>query len=335
MNRRACKINLTTREQMFSFSRNFLVQESNQEKGTNAGRVRVGREFEPPWMFVSSLKQELCAVVRMMEGEMVEALSREQPEQPAVNAEYLSSGRDLLIEEYLGFVESVAKRLIQSMRLPVALYEEFVAAGYLGLVEAAERFVPESGPGFKRYAFLRIRGAIIDGLRRSSDISGPAYRFSRALQAAHEVREMTAAEHDDHRESAPVKLARILDAAAQGAIAFRLSMEDADRAFATLSDAHTPEIGLLESEETKKLRQVVATLPLIERKIIEEYYFNGRSFTEIAELHGEGISKSWVSRLHVRALARIREGLLKVYGVSVPRIRRRRRARRVSRSDSA
>ena len=210
--------------------------------------------------------------------------------------------RDALIERYRGFVEMVARKLIHCLGLPNEQYEEFVAAGYLGLVEAAGRYDKRVGASFKTYAYLRIRGAMIDSIRECSDVSGAGYRYARALQAAQELREdELASELSGKARGRSERLARMLEYAAKSALAFRLSMSDAEHEIVAIMDADDPETNALARERAQIFVSLVATLPKKERMVVEEYYFKGKSFSEVVEAH-PGFSKSWVSRLHSRAL---------------------------------
>src|SRR5437868_836485 len=95
--------------------------------------------------------------------------------------------RDCLIEEYQSYVHQVARKLIHLMNLPFELLDEIVSSGYVGLVEAAERFNASQGVDFRTYAFLRIRGAMIDNIRNTSDLTGKAYKSAKALKAVQEL----------------------------------------------------------------------------------------------------------------------------------------------------
>ena len=69
-------------------------------------------------------------------------------------------------------------------------------------------------------------------------------------------------------------------------------------------DESTPEEGLIHNEKKRRLRTAIRRLPPRERKLVEGYYFEDRPFQEVAaEL---GVSKSWASRLHTRALLLLR-----------------------------
>lgn len=221
--------------------------------------------------------------------------------------------RDALIAEYQDYVHYVVGYLIHSMGLPAQFFDEFVSAGYLGLVEAAERFDFSAGRPFKNFAFLRIRGAIIDSIRECSELSGKAYRYARALRAADELRQELTSDLDapEVNDSTPSqdRLAAVLDFAAKSVMAFRLTLAECENTISTTGAyGENPEILLDQKENLESYRSLVATLPQKERLVIEEYYFNDKSFAEIADEHA-GLSKSWISRLHTRALQRLQQQL--------------------------
>lgn len=224
------------------------------------------------------------------------------------------SARDKLIEEYREYVHCIVGTMVQSMGLPVQFFDEFVAAGYLGLVEAASRFDYASGRDFKSYAFLRIRGSVIDSIRECADTSGKAYRYVKALQAAHNLREEGGADAAQSESSKDEALAAVFDFASKGVLAFRLSVDDAEEELYTeIGSPSTPEEVLGRRRKIEKIKGIVATLPEKERLVIEEFYFKDRSFTEIAD-GPSGLSKSWVSRLHTKALQLIQDKLLEEMG---------------------
>jgi len=224
-----------------------------------------------------------------------------------VSEERPQSQQDKLIAEYQDYVNSIVGTMVKTMGLPLQFFDEFVSAGYLGLVEAASRFDHQSGKDFRGFAFLRIRGAIIDSIRECADTSGKAYRYVKAIQATHNLREDCFDSEQSHASAASREeaLAEVFDFAAKGVLAFRLSVDDAEEEiFDELGSPETPEEHLNFRQNNEKIRAVIATLPEKERLVIEEFYFNDRSFTEIAD-GPHGLSKSWVSRLHTRALERL------------------------------
>lgn len=217
------------------------------------------------------------------------------------------SNRSALVEEYQSFVHLVVGRLIGTLRLPKDQFDEFVSAGNLGLVEAASRFDFSQGVDFKSYAFLRIRGAIIDSIRECSDLSGKAYRCAKALQIANDLRETIAESPQGFGDTPEEKLQEFLDLAAKGALAFRLSYQDAEVEITELiAEGQDPETQLELDGERKRLNDLVESLPEKERQVIKELYFSDKTITEMANASGT-MTKSWVSRLHARALNILKE----------------------------
>lgn len=218
--------------------------------------------------------------------------------------------RNSLIEEYADFAELVVARLIRSMRLPIASRDDFMSAGFLGLIEAAGRFDESRGPEFRGYAYLRIRGAIIDYIRTSCDLTGYAYRRFKALEAAQELREVELEGSSPARKASRSSSQDAVSYLEKLAVAFKVSGErDEDSEQTEEPDLQHPEAVLEEKQRRQKIRAIVATLPEKERTIIEQYYFRDQKFIDVAEQF-TGVSKSWVSRLHDRALEMLREKMV-------------------------
>ena len=165
--------------------------------------------------------------------------------------------RDALIENHRSFVTSIVARMVKSMQLPSNIFDDFVSAGYLGLVEAAERYDKSQGSGFKAWAAMRIRGAVIDAIRDSSAISGKAYRYFQRLEAVDNLRQEVHAELEkqDADTTREKKLARMLDFAARGALVFRLSISDCENEVLDVKDSRPDAEGLIANiQETKKIQ---------------------------------------------------------------------------------
>lgn len=212
-------------------------------------------------------------------------------------------GRNDLIEQFRFYVVKIVSRLMVVMGLPSEWREDFVAAGYLGLVEAASRFDKNCGVDFRTYAFHRVRGAVIDSVRRSCSVSSRAYRILRHLEAASDIRsvELSGPKNVSDEE----RLAHIVDYLSQSAFAYRLQgvinsppLEERE-----ISD---PEQDYIKGEKEIRIRAVLEELPKLERDIIRQHYFEGKRFSEIAESM-PGTSRSWISRLHSRGLKRLKE----------------------------
>lgn len=234
------------------------------------------------------------------------------------------AARDKLIIKYQVYVEAIAGQMVRKLGLPPHMFDDFVSAGYMGLIEAASRYDKGSKTVFQSYAYMRIKGAIIDSIRRTSELSGRGYRFAKALEAIQSMQED--AEVDLGRNNAVIKanraptkqtiqsrkeeLARILDYGLKGVLAYRMTVEDADEEISGPAEDIHPENDMLNIERDELFGQLVDQLPEKERHVIKQFYFHDKSFHEIVD-EEKGYSKSWISKLHMRGIERIKQGFLK------------------------
>lgn len=210
-------------------------------------------------------------------------------------------GDDRFIEEHRGLVEGLARKVRSELDLRCEL-DDLVAYGLTGLLQARKRFDPARGVQFRTFAYYRIRGAILDGVRRMAFMPRAAHRRMRLAEATDAVAEPLG----EARGATGVGPSRAAagealdDALGKISAAFTLSAlgQDAE------SPAETPADVLVAAEVGHRVRDAVGRLPDRERALVEGFYFHGRRFDEVAaEL---GISKSWASRLHTKALSRLR-----------------------------
>lgn len=238
--------------------------------------------------------------------------------------------RNLLVEEYREYAERLVRLLMRRMSLREDLYDDYRSAAYLGLIDAADRYDRTSPYSFQTYAFHRIRGAVIDSMRKSGGARGRRYFMLKALAANESLHESALSPYiDEHKlpsaknseENSRVaqedrQLARILDYAASAVITHKLAKFGPTLAVGshghlevnianTADDAPSPEELLAEQSDFILLRRYIADLSEIERSVIEGFYFRDLTITEVAE-EVVGASKSWVSRVHHRAIQRLK-----------------------------
>jgi len=181
--------------------------------------------------------------------------------------------------------------------------DDLRSAGHEGLVGAARSFDPSHGVPFRRWANLKVRGAMIDAIRAQGNVPRRVYARLRAIEAADRVSEAAA---EDEAQS-PTKsdaeadarldgyLARLATAMAVGLVA-EASLDAEDAVDPVLS----AEERLASHELGTFVRAAVDNQPEAERHLVKRHYFDGITFDEAAkEL---GLSKSWASRLHARAI---------------------------------
>lgn len=208
--------------------------------------------------------------------------------------------RDRLINEHLGYVKAIAAKEKKSLSPRLDL-EEMVAYGHRGLVEAAERFDPARGVAFTTFSYYRIRGAIYDGLRQLGWLSRSQYgRFRAAANSYMENqcdREQAVQGQPSSGQDNIQDLAETLN---DLATIFLTSL--GDRPQNEPADIRTQDsCQALECKETNEaVRNALIKLPEKERRIIELHYFQDLSLLEAGKRLG--LSKSWSSRLHARAV---------------------------------
>ncbi len=189
--------------------------------------------------------------------------------------------------------------------------DELVALGNTGLAEAAQRFDDTRGATFATYAWYRVQGAIVDGLRKMTQLPRREWQKLVALRAAAEYLEQRA-ERDAGAAKAGALPALGADALAQVKQAMSAirtmylcsleSMQDDGEELA--GPTVDPAVAIDAARDARKIRLALARLPEKERALMTKHYWEGKNIMEAgAEL---GISKSWASRLHAQAVDRMR-----------------------------
>lgn len=218
--------------------------------------------------------------------------------------------RARLIEAHLDVVRRAAALIHPRVQVHVEL-DELIALGNAGLAEAAQRFEPERGVAFSTYAWYRVQGAIIDGIRRSTNLPRRTWAKLLALRAASDYlehraeRDRGAAQHGTPPPEGAEALARVREALSAIRTVYVTSLEslrDAEQEPA--DDAPGPDTRLAIGRLSARLRGALEALPERERTLVTKHYWEGKNLLEAgAEM---GISKSWASRLHAQAVERLR-----------------------------
>src|SRR5438128_1409168 len=97
----------------------------------------------------------------------------------------MAAERDRLIEQHLSLVQAIAGKLKRNLGRSID-FEDLVGYGSKGLIEAADRFDARQGTAFTTFAYYRIRGAMLDGLRTMGWYSRADYARYRAEERANE-----------------------------------------------------------------------------------------------------------------------------------------------------
>ena len=230
-----------------------------------------------------------------------------------LTAEY-AAVRDLsaeaLIEKYSHLVRRIAYHL--GGRLPDSVdVNDLVQAGMLGLMEAAKKYAGDRGANFETYAGIRIRGAMLDELRRMDWVPRSVHRRVRSMIDAMQIVESRNGGRASDAEVAAqmqVSLPEYHDIARDASHCRMFSMEELAGGSSDVRSASesiaSPEQALEREAVTATLASTVENLPERERLIISLYYSDELNLREIGEVLG--VSESRVCQLHGQALARIR-----------------------------
>jgi RNA polymerase sigma factor for flagellar operon FliA len=227
------------------------------------------------------------------------------------------------LTKYGPYVRSLASTVRRQFNAQLEL-DELMAYGQVGLLEAADRFDPKMGANFLTFAHYRIKGAIFDGLRKMGILKGADLRTAYAGErgSAYLGNLSDREQGGGNRGGTADDDVRELSSAVTGlAVVFATSLE-ASEGFQLADDA-LPADERLELEELKKrVRAAIDTLPEKEKKLLDGYYFHSKTLEEAGAEIGQ--SKSWASRLHARAVERLKD-ILSEEGDSATSLERRRK----------
>ena len=216
-----------------------------------------------------------------------------------------------LVEGHLELSRRAAGMIYPRVRGYVE-FEELVALANAGLAEAASRFDPDRGASFATFAWYRVHGAIIDGLRRATTLPRRAWAKLVALRAAGELlenqgeRAAAATRAGAAPPSGAAALSAIRDAMSAIQTMYMVSLEGMREEVSEPQQGGTATVveQLHAHRLAARLRTAIEQLPERERALVKKHYWEGKNLLEAgAEL---GISKSWASRLHAQAVERLR-----------------------------
>jgi RNA polymerase sigma factor for flagellar operon FliA len=238
--------------------------------------------------------------------------------------EYIRTGssqaREKIVKRYLPLVKYVTARMAVSP--PSGLdYDDLLSFGVFGLLDAIDRFDVSKGFSFQTFAVPRIRGAVLDELRKYDWISRTGreklQRLGKAMetvlqdrgalsdQALMDVMGMDEKEYKETLELSSRSYIVSLDEV--------LSLEDGDvTREGIIPDEGESAADLLEDEdETVRVAGALKKLPEREMQVISLYYYEGLTLKEIGKVLG--VTESRVSQIHGKALASLR-GILAAKG---------------------
>ncbi len=221
--------------------------------------------------------------------------------------------RERIIIEYAGLVKLVAGRLSMYFGYNVE-YEDLVSYGIFGLIDAIDKFDYSKGYKFETYASLRIRGAILDQIRKLDWIPRSIRQKKRKLDKAYQTLEARYGRNisdEDLAKELDISLKELEDWQNQTKITNLISLEEfldqgseakTEQYFANTFEQ--PE-RIVEQQELKEiLAKTLNALTEKEKKVIVLYYYEDLTLKEISKIMG--VSESRVSQLHTKALQKMK-----------------------------
>lgn len=222
---------------------------------------------------------------------------------------------DFLVKKYIPLVSYHVQRI--SINLPKSVSRDDIRSlGMMGLFDALERFDPARDLKFDTYASFRIRGAILDGLRKEDWLPRSAREKAKKIEATIEKLEQKLM-----RNVTPIEIATELNiseddvytALNENFFANILSIdehpqdqEDKEGTNFYIKDDHAllPENQVLKKELYVELEKMINTLNEKEQLVLQLFYKEELTLTEIGQVMG--LSTSRISQIHSRSIYKLR-----------------------------
>lgn len=222
--------------------------------------------------------------------------------------------REQLIIEYAQLVKLVAGRLSMYLGHNVE-YDDLVSYGIFGLIDAIDKFDASKNVKFETYASLRIRGAILDQIRKMDWIPRSVRQRQRKIDEA-----MKAIEMRTGKTATDTELAQELGVSDEELCSWQTQLKvtnlvslnefEENGPEPMIDSAHPtrflqPEEVVEEAELKEKLIESLDLLTEKERRVIELYYYEDMTLKEISKILE--VSESRISQLHTKALNKMRK----------------------------
>jgi len=219
-----------------------------------------------------------------------------------------------VVERYAPLVKRIAHHLL--LRMPASVQiDDLIQSGMIGLLEAAKKYDVSKGASFETYAGIRIRGSMLDEVRKGDWAPRSVHRKSRKVAEAIKAIEARSGQDAKDREIAAemdIDLSAyysiLQDASGSRLFSFDDVMEGDDSAIElAVGELPGPCDGLQRDTFKAHLAKAIDGLPEREKLVLALYYDEELNLKEIGEVIG--VSESRVSQIHSQAAMRLRARL--------------------------
>ena len=219
---------------------------------------------------------------------------------------------DDLVDRYAPLVKRIAHHL--RARLPESVQaEDLIQAGMIGLLEAARKFEDNRGASFETYAGIRIRGAMLDEIRRGDWAPRSVHRDARKVAAAiSTVEKRLGREARDHEVAAELEMSiedyhlKVRDCLSCRLFSYEDIQGEGDHPEIS-GDGESPFDDLARSRFVDRLSEAISQLSEREQLVLALYYEEELNLKEIGAVIG--VSESRISQIHGQAALRLRARL--------------------------
>lgn len=219
-----------------------------------------------------------------------------------------------LVTRYAPLVKRIAYHIMS--RLPPSVQvDDLIQAGMIGLLEASRNYDAKQGASFETYAGIRIRGSMLDEIRKGDWAPRSVHRKARQVaEAVRKIENETGRDARDHEVAEALEMPldkyhkTLQDASSCRLLSFEDMGMNEDSVPSKLAGSSTnPFDGVQRDDFKKNLAEAISGLPERERLVLTLYYDEELNLREIGSVIG--VSESRVSQIHSQALIRLQARL--------------------------